>query len=280
MKYKWYQLFFPKQPTATWSFMVIKLSLLALFFGAFIFESGWSIYCMKIYRDKVADVKASSLFPSRSEIQVYSTHSHFFLFTGLMAAGAVLVGFWGILMEYLVIIVGYCYIHTVSTLFEVIGAYFSEDDQVAVYKVYGVFPEPFLILFGLIFAHMVRVGEKEMASSPLYKQKMAARAGKGETMAYVQTTGIEVSNNNNSVAPTPRSRGVVNQGLDLSGEEVAKDVSKRPSPSSSGNSSRPDSDVEVNVTVVTDGSTKLQVASDSNSSNKGDNSSVTVSIEQ
>lgn len=252
---------------------------------------------MKIYRNKVADIKASSLFPSRSEIQVYSTHSHFFLFTGLMAAGAVLVGFWGILMEYLVIIVGYCYIHTVSTLFEVIGAYFSEDDQVAVYKVYGVFPEPFLILFGLIFAHMVRVGEKEMASSPLYKQKMAARAGKGETMAYVQTTGIEVSNNNNnnSMAPTPMSpgvvnqevvnqevvnRGIVNQGLDLSGEEVAKDVSKRPSPSSSGNSSRSHSDVEVNVTVVTDGSTKLQVASDSNSSNKGDNSSVTVSIEQ
>lgn len=225
--------------------MVIKLSLLIIFLATFIFETGWSVYCMKIYRDKVADVKASSLFPSRSEIQVFQTHSHFFLFTGMMAAGAVAVGIWGILMEYLVIIVGYCYIHTVCTLFEVIGAYFSEDDQVAKYKVFGVFPEPFLIMFGLIFAHMVRVGEREMASSPLYKQKLAARAGKGETQAYIApSSGIEEKRSDKKIMST-RSPGMINQGLDLSEEEhVSKmadendgDDRRQPSPSSSGNSS-------------------------------------------
>lgn len=82
------------------------------------------------YRKKVVDTKAASLWPSRSELQVYTTHSHFFLFTGLLSSSVVAIGFWGILMEYLVVLAAFSWMVGVNMVFETIGAWQSGDAQV------------------------------------------------------------------------------------------------------------------------------------------------------
>ena len=174
----------PKQENASRTFACIKLFLLLLFSVVLVYEIILTIINIRVYRARVYDIKISSVFPSRSEIQVESTHAHFFLFTGLMNGAAIMCGFWAVLMEYLVALVAYVYIHGTIIGFEVIGAWMSNDLGVATRKGAAILPEPLLVLMALVFAHMVRVAEKQLASSPLYRKKMAARAGKGETAAH------------------------------------------------------------------------------------------------
>lgn len=181
-KHGW--LFLPKQVSASRGFACMKMFLLSLFLTCFVYEVYLTVLNIKYYRERVQDLRVSSIFPSRSEIQVESTHAHFFLFTGLMNAAAILVGVWGILMEYLIALAAYAYFHGIVIGFEVIGAYMSDDAGVATRKGAAVLPEPILVILALVFAHMIRVAEKEMASSPEYKKKMAQRAGKGETAAH------------------------------------------------------------------------------------------------
>src|SRR5690349_20476912 len=105
MKNKW--LCLPKQTTATKAYACTKILLMIIFLMVFAFEVYWTVTCMRVYRQKIVDLKANTRWPSRSEIQVYSTHSHFFLFTGLLSGATVLIGFWGIMMEHLVVLAAF-----------------------------------------------------------------------------------------------------------------------------------------------------------------------------
>lgn len=140
-------------------------------------------------------------------------------------------------MEYLIILAGYCYIHSVVVGFEIIGAWQSNDWSVARNKGIGILAEIPLILLALFFAHMVRESEKRLAQSPLYKKKMAERAGKGETMSdpnyqlpsEKKTKGKEIDIEN----------GQDNLALDR--DEDTGNMpggTMNPSPSTSGTSSR------------------------------------------
>jgi hypothetical protein len=219
------------------------------------------VYFLKLYRDKVEDIKVSSVWPSRSEIQVESTHAHFFLFTGLLNGAAILIGCWGILMEYLIILAGYCYIHSVVIGFEIIGAWQSGDLDVAKRKGLGILAEVPLVLLALLYAHMVRESERRLAHSPLYKKKMAERAGKGETMADPNyQLPSEKKKNSKDL-----ERGYENSATDF-GEPT---ITTNPSPSTSGTSSRSMSmasaasnENEVVTVLTTGGKTRIAVKGD------------------
>lgn len=241
----------------------MKIFLLIVFTIVFWFEVTHTVYFLKLYRDKVEDIKVSSVWPSRSEIQVESTHAHFFLFTGLLNGAAILIGCWGILMEYLIILAGYCYIHSVVIGFEMIGAWQSGDWDVAKRKGVGILAEVPLVLLALLFAHMVRESEKRLAQSPLYKKKMAERAGKGETMA----------DPNYQLPSEKKMKKDVERGYDNQGMEDTETVIKTnpdPTPSTSGTSSRSMSMTSANssaenevVTVLTsEGKTRIAVKGD------------------
>ena len=135
----------PKQESASRSFAAVKLFLLFLFSVVLVFEVILTIANIRVYRSRVQEIKVSSVFPSRSEIQVESTHAHFFLFTGLMNAAAIACGFWAVLMEYLVALVAYVYIHGTIIGFEVVGAWMSNDAGVAARKGLSLLPEPILV---------------------------------------------------------------------------------------------------------------------------------------
>ena len=272
MKYKW--LCLPKQPTATKGFLCMKVFLLIVFTIIFWFQVVHTVYFLKLYRNRVDDIKVSSVWPSRSEIQVESTHAHFFLFTGLLNGAAILIGSWGILMEYLIILAGYCYIHSVVVGFEVIGAWQSNDWDVAKRKGVGILAEIPLILLALFFAHMVRESEKRLAHSPLYKKKMAERAGKGETMSDPnyqlpsekkmkgKEIDIEAGQDNLALERDEEDTGNVPGG-------TMNNDATNPTPSTSGTSSRSMSMASATsgaddvVTVLTsEGKTRISVKGD------------------
>ena len=83
-------------------------------------------------------------------------------------------------MEYLVVLAAFSWMVGVCFFFEVIGAWQSGDEQVQIEKAIQVAPEPLMMIMGLIFAHMIRVCEKKLAESPMYKQRIAALKAKGE----------------------------------------------------------------------------------------------------
>lgn len=248
----------PKQETATRSYACVKLFLLTVFATCFVYEVILTVVFIKEYRDRVQDLKVSSVFPSRSEIQVESSHAHFFLFTGLMNAAAVMCGFWAVLMEYLIALAAYVYVHGFIIVFEAMGAWRSNDAGVAARKGAALLPEPFLVIFALIFAHMVRVAEKELASSPLYKKKMAERAGKGETMCDPDYQ-LASDRNDNHLKSVTVIGGQVNPAL------VREETTSVHDDSSSGNSSRSQSVSSAashDVTVLTsDGRTRISINS-------------------
>ena len=181
-----------------------------------------------------------------------------------MNGAAIMVGFWAVLMEYLVALAAYVYIHGVIIGFEVIGAWQSNDIGVASRKGAAILPEPFLVILALIFAHMVRVAEKEMANSPLYKKKMAERAGKGETAAHADYE-LAADRNDGDLKGikviSGRHGAHVNPALVLDETIVKSDHDD----SSSGNSSRSQSVSSAashDVTVLTsDGRTRISINS-------------------
>ena len=83
-------------------------------------------------------------------------------------------------MEYLVVLAAFSWMVGVCFFFELIGAWQSGDEQVQIEKAMQLAPEPLMMVMGLIFAHMIRVCEKKLAESPMYKQRMAALKAKGE----------------------------------------------------------------------------------------------------
>lgn len=102
------------------------------------------------------------------------------------------------------------------------------------FKGYAIAPEPLLMLFGLIFAHMIRECERKLAESPLYKKKQAEMKSKGETGANfnvvrkrssLESDDLDDPANNNTMATKnltknqPHSlRGIDNVGLNIDDE--------------------------------------------------------------
>lgn len=231
----------PKQQTATKTFCAVKIFLQIVFFACFIFQTFLTVYYLKYYRDRVEDIKVSSVFPSRSEMQVETTHSHFFLFTGLMNGAAIAVGIWGIWMEYLIVLAAYGYIHSVIIGFELIGCWQSYNLEILKQKGVGVLTEVPLVILALIFAHMVREAERQLANDPLYKKKMAQRAGKGETMCDPNYVIPEKKGKNTKET---RLSGMDNPALDMTDEGVV--VNQQPSGTSTSNNTSRSVSIELN----------------------------------
>ncbi|KAI1296763.1 hypothetical protein HDE_05005 [Halotydeus destructor] len=218
MKNKW--LCLPKQKYASTCYGATKMLLLTFFLMVIIVNIAWTVICMRTYRQKVVDLKATR-WPSRSEIQYYTTHSNFFLFSGIMSASIFTVGLWGILMEYLVVLAAFSYMCGVCFGFEVIGAILSGDSEVQLYKAFGVAPEPLMLVLGLVFAHMIRVCERKLAEDPQYKKKMAEMKSKGETGTNFNTVKKDSFDSNASTDANgnrPSKTGSHNLALDIDDE--------------------------------------------------------------
>lgn len=255
--------------------MVFKLLMIALFVAFFIYEVALSVICLKHYRAKVQDLKDSEVWPPRTRIQIELTNAHFFLFTALMIGGAILLGIFAILTENLIALGVYVYVHALIAGFEIIGAWQSFDEEVIIRKALGVVPEPVMIILVVIYAHLCRTNERKLAKSPLFKQFMAAKAGKGETMSdpnYRLTSDEkdgrgDKNNNERQVKITMEEGGCVNEALDLtldsecpakSGDTQAN-TSNRQEPVEDREKKVMRDNIGSSVTVLMDGKTRISV---------------------
>lgn len=273
----------PKQrATSSRAFAYFKMFLCIFFIAMFFFEVALNILCIKYYRDRVQDLRDSEIWPPRTRIQVESTNGHFFLFTTLMVGTAIAIGILAIFMENLIMLAGYAYVHGIVTGFEIIGAWQSYDQQVVIRKVIGVAPEPLMVILALIFANMCRNNERALAKSPMFKQLMAAKAGKGETMSdpnhrLANEDDDDTNNNNDNHSNKQQStvfiemeKGHVNNAFDSTDEvDAVKSVSSTSSSSSSSSYSSLSKEKKESlgeqvtssssVTVLVDGKTRISV---------------------
>lgn len=265
------------------TFMVFKLFLCFFFTASFIYEVSFNVICVKHYNSKIRELRDSEIWPPRTRIQVESTNAHFFLFTALMVGGAVLVGIFAILTENLIILGGYSYIHGVVVGFEIMGAWQSYDREIIIRKSLGIAPEPIMIILALLFAHMCRNNERSLSKSPLFKQFMATKAGKGETMSdpnYKLGAELELQNeqnNNNNINEKDKKitlndeeKGYVNDAFDQKTEEFNKSIDKNNATSTTSSySSLPEAEKEMAkdiaspVTVTVDDKTRIAVSTSS-----------------
>ena len=269
----------PKQrATSSRAFACFKMFLCIFFIAMFFFEIALNILCIKYYRDRVQDLRDSEIWPPRTRIQVESTNGHFFLFTTLMVGTAILIGILAIFMENLIMLAGYAYVHGIVTGFEIIGAWQSYDQQVVIRKIIGVAPEPIMVILALVFANMCRNNERALAKSPMFKQLMAAKAGKGETMSDPnhrlagEDENDDDKNNNDKKTKQPTvaiemEKGHVNNAFDSTDEVDPRQGVTSSSSSASSYSSLSNEKKLLQeqvtsssaVTVLVDGKTRISV---------------------
>lgn len=213
----------PKKPCASRGFMIFKLFLITLFVVLFIYEETLSLSAVIYFRAKVQDLRDSEVWPPRTKIQVESMNGHFFLVSSLLVGVATVLGIFSIMMEDLIMLGFYAWLHFLIVIFEVISAWQSFDEEIIMRKAPTVIPEPVMILLVVYYAHLCRINEQKLAKSPLFKQFMAAKAGKGETMSdpnYQITKDQEATkgganNNERQVEIIIEEAGRVNEALDL-----------------------------------------------------------------
>lgn len=184
--------FFAKKKQSNRCFSLFKCSLCIIYTLAFIFEMTLCTLFVKYYLDIVQDLRDMSIFPPRTSIQVESAHAHFFLINAILLGPTILVALAGVIRENLIILAGYSWAHSVITGFQVISAWQSYDLQLAIKTGFMVAPSPFLIIFGLIFAHLCRKNERKFVKSQAFKRFIANKSGKGETMSHIESINNNV----------------------------------------------------------------------------------------
>jgi len=107
---------------------------------------------------------------TRSEIQIIRTHGHFFILSGLWSSVVLLIGIWGILSEYVGVLLGYVFMSSAGIIFQVMGSLGSDDVQVAKLKVIGALLDPMLIFLSLFFAHLIRQTNNTLFALPIYRK--------------------------------------------------------------------------------------------------------------
>lgn len=192
---KYVKFLLPRAPTATRTFAVIKILLLLIYITALCAEIGYTYYTILGFKEKVA---ASTI---RSQIQIFKTHWQFFLFTGIWLTIIQILVIWAVALEYVPVLVAYSFGTLGAMGFQLIGAFNSLDDDVLWSQIYGTIPEPFLILFALLFSRMVKQQENHLANLPLYRRTMAEsrKSSVGEIIDedVTRREPFSAANNNN-----------------------------------------------------------------------------------
>lgn len=159
-------IFLPKDPTATRSMLVFKLFLILLFFLSLISQAVYTYFTVRYFKEKI------TLESTRSQVQIFRTHGHFFLLSGLWSIVVLTIGCWGILSELIGIIIGYVFMCSAGIVFQVMGSFASDDVNVAKLKMLGAIVDPVLIFLSLIYAHLVRQYTNTLFSLPVYRKNI------------------------------------------------------------------------------------------------------------
>lgn len=156
----------PKNPTATRSMLILKTFLLLIFLMALVSQVIYSFLTVKYFKEQITETS------TRSQIQLLKTHGHFFILSGIWSCIVLIIGIWGILSEYVGVLLGYVFMSSAGIVFQVMGSLGSEDIQVAKLKVIGSVLDPMLIFLSLFFAHLIRSTNNSLFSLPIYRKSV------------------------------------------------------------------------------------------------------------
>ena len=154
----------PKNPTATRSILIFKIFLLLIFSLSFISQLIYSYLTVRFFKEQITENS------TRSQIQILRTHGHFFILSGIWSSIVLIIGIWGILSEYIGVLLGYVFMASAGIVFQVMGSLGSDDIQVAKLKVIGAVLDPMLIFLSLFFAHLIRSTNNSLFSLPIYRK--------------------------------------------------------------------------------------------------------------
>ncbi|XP_053209510.1 uncharacterized protein LOC128393364 [Panonychus citri] len=196
----------PRAANATRGYAIVKIILCFLFLAYFVSLVAWTVHSMAFFKSKIDEDNDVT-----RENQKYKTHNHFFLFTGLYIGAATLIGLWGILKENISTIFGFLCLFAIGFVFEVTGAFKSNDEDVRKLKFVSISLEPILMVLALGFTLMIRSAEKRLASLPIYRQTMAE--SRRNSLSGSEIGSDPTMDNNNQ--PMQQSTGHDNPNLDL-----------------------------------------------------------------
>ncbi|XP_025016444.1 uncharacterized protein LOC112538493 [Tetranychus urticae] len=203
----------PRAANATRVYAAIKIILCFLFMAYFVSLVAWTVHAMAFFKSKIDEDNDVT-----RENQKYKTHNHFFLFTGLYIGAATLIGLWGILKENISTIFGFLCLFAIGFVFEITGAFKSNDEDVRKLKFVSVSLEPVLMVLSLGFTLMIRSAEKRLASLPIYRQTMAESRRNS-------LTGSEIGASPTMEIANQQESGHDNPNLDLQDEPNAQQQS-------------------------------------------------------
>lgn len=156
----------PKNPTATRSILIFKIFLLLIFCLSFVSQLIYSYLTVRFFKEQMKDNS------TRSEIQILKTHGHFFILSGIWSSVVLIIGIWGILSEYIGVLLGYVFMASAGIVFQVMGSLGSDDVQVAKLKVIGAVLDPMLIFLSLFYAHLIRSTNNSLFALPIYRKSV------------------------------------------------------------------------------------------------------------
>lgn len=157
----------PRTANATRKFLIFKLVFAVFVLLCLTYEITFTYFSVKFFRDQI---KPTS---SRSHSQLMKTHSHFFTLSGIWSVVCILVAIWGLITEYLGLILGSVFMVIGGISFQFMGAISSTNMFVIQLKALGSIYEPLLILFSLAFAHLVHKNQDELNALPDYRRTLS-----------------------------------------------------------------------------------------------------------
>ena len=114
---------FAKKKQSTFFFSAFKCFLCIICSLAFIYEMTLCTLFVKHYLDVIQDLRDTNIWPARTTIQVESANGHFFLINAIILGPIIVVALAGVIRERLIIRPSFSYAYTVTTGFQLIGAW-------------------------------------------------------------------------------------------------------------------------------------------------------------
>lgn len=155
----------PKDATATRTTLLFKLFVTIFLSTSAISQIIFTYLCTGYFRDQITDTSP------RSHIQIYKTHVHFFILSGLWSSIVTFVALWGVLAEDIPVILGYIVMATAGLVFQFMGMIASQDTQVIKLKIIGAILDPILMILSLLLANMYRQYQQSIWSSSIVDKK-------------------------------------------------------------------------------------------------------------
>ena len=156
----------PKDPTATRSMLVFKLFLILVFLLCLVAQLIYTFLTVRYFKDKITPES------TRSQVQIYRTHGHFFLLSGIWSSVVLMIGNWGILSELVGVVIGFVFMSSAGIVFQLMGSFASDDVNVAKLKMLGAMVDPVLIFLSLIYAHLLKQNTNTLFSLPIYRKSI------------------------------------------------------------------------------------------------------------